>query len=70
MATRLIACATSRSPAVESGSGPAVVAEWDFEDEKLAYLAPPGDDTFWIEVLEAATRSQQTSARTPGSATA
>ena len=28
-----------------------VVAEWDFEDEKLAYLMPPGDDHWWIEVL-------------------
>src|SRR5215467_11394892 len=28
-----------------------VVAEWDFADEKLAYLAPPTDDHFWIEVL-------------------
>ena len=28
-----------------------VVAEWDFEDEKLAYLAPPTDDNFYVEVL-------------------
>ena len=28
-----------------------VIAEWDFADEKLAYLAPPTDDHFWIEVL-------------------
>ena len=28
-----------------------VVAEWDFADEKLAYLAPPTDDHFYIEVL-------------------
>jgi glyoxylase I family protein len=28
-----------------------VVAEWDFEDEKLAYLAPPADDHLWVEVL-------------------
>jgi len=28
-----------------------VIAEWDFADEKLAYLAPPNDDNFWIEVL-------------------
>lgn len=28
-----------------------IVAEWDFADEKLAYLAPPNDDTFWVEVL-------------------
>jgi glyoxylase I family protein len=28
-----------------------VIAEWDFADEKLAYLAPPTDDDFWIEVL-------------------
>jgi catechol 2,3-dioxygenase-like lactoylglutathione lyase family enzyme len=28
-----------------------VVAEWDYGDEKLAYLAPPTDDDFYIEVL-------------------
>jgi len=28
-----------------------VVAEWDYEDEKLAYLAPPADDHFYLEVL-------------------
>jgi len=28
-----------------------VVAEWDYGDEKLAYLAPPTDDHFYIEVL-------------------
>ena len=28
-----------------------IVAEWDFADEKLAYLAPPTDDHFYIEVL-------------------
>ena len=28
-----------------------VVAEWSFADEQLAYLAPPTDDHFWIEVL-------------------
>jgi glyoxylase I family protein len=28
-----------------------VVAEWDYEDEKLAYLLPPGDDHWHIEVL-------------------
>jgi glyoxylase I family protein len=28
-----------------------VIAEWDYADEKLAYLAPPTDDHFWIEVL-------------------
>jgi glyoxylase I family protein len=28
-----------------------VVAEWDYGDEKLAYLAPPADDRFYIEVL-------------------
>jgi catechol 2,3-dioxygenase-like lactoylglutathione lyase family enzyme len=28
-----------------------VVAEWDYEDEKLAYLAPPTDDHFYLEVL-------------------
>jgi glyoxylase I family protein len=28
-----------------------VVAEWDYADEQLAYLAPPTDDHFFIEVL-------------------
>lgn len=28
-----------------------IVAEWDYADEKLAYLAPPNDDDFYIEVL-------------------
>ena len=28
-----------------------VVAEWDYADEKLAYLAPPTEDHFYIEVL-------------------
>jgi len=28
-----------------------VVAEWPYADEQLAYLAPPTDDHFYIEVL-------------------
>src|SRR5215468_2071973 len=28
-----------------------IVAEWPFADEHLAYLAPPTDDHFYIEVL-------------------
>jgi catechol 2,3-dioxygenase-like lactoylglutathione lyase family enzyme len=28
-----------------------VIAEWPFADEQLAYLAPPTDDHFFIEVL-------------------
>ncbi|MDQ7251696.1 VOC family protein [Dongia sedimenti] len=28
-----------------------VVAEWDYADEKLAYLAPAADDHFYIEIL-------------------
>jgi len=28
-----------------------VIAEWPFADEQLAYLAPPTDDNFYIEVL-------------------
>jgi catechol 2,3-dioxygenase-like lactoylglutathione lyase family enzyme len=28
-----------------------VVAEWDYADEKLAYMAPPTDDHFYIEIL-------------------
>jgi glyoxylase I family protein len=28
-----------------------VLAEWDYADEQLAYLSPPTDDHFYIEVL-------------------
>lgn len=28
-----------------------VVAQWDYADEQLAYLAPPTDDRFYVEVL-------------------
>jgi lactoylglutathione lyase/glyoxylase I family protein len=28
-----------------------VVAEWDYADEQLAYMAPPTDDHFYVEVL-------------------
>src|SRR5262245_55032857 len=28
-----------------------VVAEWDYADQKLAYLAPPTDDHFYVEIL-------------------
>lgn len=28
-----------------------VIAEWAYADEQLAYLAPPNDDHFYIEVL-------------------
>jgi glyoxylase I family protein len=28
-----------------------VIAEWDYADEKLAYIAPPTDDQFYIEIL-------------------
>jgi len=28
-----------------------IVAEWDYADEKLAYLAPATDDRFYVEVL-------------------
>jgi len=28
-----------------------VVAEWNYADEQLAYLAPPTDDHFYVEVL-------------------
>ena len=28
-----------------------VIAEWDYGDAKLAYLAPPTDDHFYVEVL-------------------
>lgn len=32
-----------------------VVAEWDYADQKLAYLAPPADDRFYIEILGGST---------------
>jgi glyoxylase I family protein len=28
-----------------------VVAEWDYADEKLAYLVPPGNDDLFVEIL-------------------
>ena len=28
-----------------------VIAEWDYVDEKLAYLAPPTDDHVYLEIL-------------------
>jgi glyoxylase I family protein len=28
-----------------------VIAEWDYADEQLAYIAPPTDDHFYIEIL-------------------
>jgi len=28
-----------------------VVAEWDYADEKLVYIAPPTDDHFYVEIL-------------------
>jgi glyoxylase I family protein len=28
-----------------------VIAEWDYADEKLAYIAPPTDDHFYLEIL-------------------
>jgi glyoxylase I family protein len=28
-----------------------VIAEWDFADEQLAYIAPPTDDHFFVEIL-------------------
>jgi lactoylglutathione lyase/glyoxylase I family protein len=28
-----------------------MVAEWDYADEKLAYLAPATDDHFYVEIL-------------------
>src|SRR6185436_6195003 len=28
-----------------------VIAEWDYADEKLAYLAPAADDHFYVEIL-------------------
>ena len=28
-----------------------VIAEWPYADELLAYVAPPGDDHFYVEIL-------------------
>ena len=28
-----------------------MVAEWDYADEKLAYMAPASDDHFFVEIL-------------------
>jgi glyoxylase I family protein len=28
-----------------------VVAQWDYADEQLPYIAPPTDDHFYIEIL-------------------
>lgn len=28
-----------------------VVATWDYADEQLAYIAPPNDDQFYVEIL-------------------
>ena len=28
-----------------------VVAEWDYGDQKLAYIAPPTDDHFYVEIF-------------------
>lgn len=36
-----------------------VVAEWDYADQKLAYLAPPTDDHFHIEILGGGTPAPQ-----------
>ena len=36
-----------------------VVAEWDYADEKLAYIAPPNDDDFYIEILGGGERAPE-----------
>ena len=36
-----------------------VVHEWPFGDLELAYLAPPNDDNFWIELLAGANPTAQ-----------
>ena len=28
-----------------------IIAEWDYADEQLAYIAPPNDDAFLVELL-------------------
>lgn len=28
-----------------------IIHQWDYADEKLAYLAPANDNSFWVEVL-------------------
>ncbi|MDF2553995.1 MAG: Glyoxalase/bleomycin resistance protein/dioxygenase [Chryseobacterium sp.] len=37
-----------------------VIHEWPFGDLQLAYLAPPNDDNFWIELLAGANPKPQT----------
>ena len=36
-----------------------MVAEWDFANEKLAYIAPPNDDDFYIEILGGGERAPE-----------
>ena len=36
-----------------------VIHEWPFGDLQLAYLAPPNDDNFWIELLAGGNPKQQ-----------
>ncbi|MEA5403191.1 VOC family protein [Arcicella sp. DC2W] len=28
-----------------------IIHQWPYADEKLAYLAPPNDNSFWVEIL-------------------
>ncbi len=47
-----------------------VVAEWDYADQKLAYIAPPTDDHFYVEILGGGDPARWMSVPTPTSATA
>ena len=38
-----------------------VIHEWPYGDLQLAYLAPPNDDNFWIELLAGGNPKQQDS---------
>lgn len=39
-----------------------IIQEWKFAGEKMAYLAPPNDNSFWVEILaEGKLRSRQVS---------
>ena len=37
-----------------------VIHEWDYADEKLAYLAPANDNSFWVEILAGGKLSSKT----------
>lgn len=38
-----------------------IVAEWTYNGQKYGYLAPPNDDSFWVEILSGGTLRPQRS---------